>query len=42
MALFSLVQAKLVFERDALDAIAELAMEKKTGARGLRSIMVGD
>ena len=36
----TLSQVKLVFERAALDTIAELAMEQKTGARGLRSIMV--
>ena len=30
---------KLTFEKDAVDAIAELALERKTGARGLRSIM---
>ena len=29
----------LAFEDDAIDKIAELAMERKTGARGLRSIM---
>lgn len=27
---------------DALRAIARMALERKTGARGLRSIMVGD
>ncbi len=27
------------FEEDAIEAIAEKAMERKTGARGLRSIM---
>ena len=36
------IQAKLVFECDALDAIAELATEKQTGARGLRSIVVAE
>src|SRR5699024_10580865 len=30
---------ELVFEEDALDAISELAIERKTGARGLRSII---
>ncbi len=30
---------KLSFEPDAIDAIAEKALERKTGARGLRSIM---
>ena len=28
-----------MFEEDAVDAIAEQAFERKTGARGLRSIM---
>ena len=37
--LFSLDDVELSFEDDAVDAIAELAMERKTGARGLRSIM---
>lgn len=32
---------KLQFTEDALTAIARLAMEKKTGARGLRSIIEG-
>ena len=30
---------KLTFEDDALTAIAELAIQRQTGARGLRSIM---
>lgn len=30
----------LTFTPDALNAIAKLAMERKTGARGLRAIMV--
>jgi ATP-dependent Clp protease ATP-binding subunit ClpX len=30
---------ELVFEPEALSAIAKLAMERKTGARGLRAIM---
>jgi ATP-dependent Clp protease ATP-binding subunit ClpX len=29
----------LLFEDDAIDAIAEKAIERKTGARGLRSIV---
>ena len=37
--LFSYDGVKLSFEDDALDAIADLAVERKTGARGLRSIM---
>ena len=30
---------KLDFEQDAIEAIADKALERKTGARGLRSIM---
>ena len=30
---------ELTFDADALDAIAEISMKRKTGARGLRSIM---
>ena len=37
--LFSYDGVKLSFEDDALDAIADLAVERKTGARGLSSIM---
>ncbi|MFR5601306.1 MAG: ATP-dependent Clp protease ATP-binding subunit ClpX [Lachnospiraceae bacterium] len=37
--LFELDDVKLEFTPDALDAIAEQAQERKTGARGLRSIM---
>ena len=37
--LFAYDNVKLSFEDDALDAIADLAIERKTGARGLRSIM---
>ena len=37
--LFELDDVKLSFEPDAIDAIAENALERKTGARGLRSIM---
>ncbi|MBQ3392678.1 MAG: ATP-dependent Clp protease ATP-binding subunit ClpX [Lachnospiraceae bacterium] len=37
--LFSFDGVNLTFEDDALTAIAELAIERKTGARGLRSIM---
>jgi ATP-dependent Clp protease ATP-binding subunit ClpX len=32
---------KLTFTDDALDAIAKQALARKTGARGLRSIMEG-
>ncbi|XP_029042638.1 ATP-dependent Clp protease ATP-binding subunit clpX-like, mitochondrial isoform X3 [Osmia bicornis bicornis] len=37
--LFSMDKVELTFTADALNAIASLAMEKKTGARGLRAIM---
>ncbi|MEM1431445.1 MAG: ATP-dependent Clp protease ATP-binding subunit ClpX [Pseudomonadota bacterium] len=37
--LFELEDAKLTFTEDALNAIAAKAIERKTGARGLRSIM---
>ena len=35
-----LSQVKLMFSQDALRAISRLALKKKTGARGLRAIMV--
>ncbi len=37
--LFAIDNVKLSFEKGALDAIAELAISRKTGARGLRTIM---
>ncbi len=37
--LFDLDGVKLVFEEDAVETIAKQAFERKTGARGLRSIM---
>ncbi|MBE5853303.1 MAG: ATP-dependent Clp protease ATP-binding subunit ClpX [Lachnospiraceae bacterium] len=37
--LFEMDHVNLAFEDDAINKIAELAMERKTGARGLRSIM---
>lgn len=37
--LFKMEGVELVFEDDALDEIVEKAMKRKTGARGLRSIM---
>ncbi|MCH5190908.1 MAG: ATP-dependent Clp protease ATP-binding subunit ClpX [Oscillospiraceae bacterium] len=40
-ALFNMDDVKLEFTDDALDAIAEKTLEKKTGARGLRGIMEG-
>ena len=38
-ALLSMDGVNLIFERDALEAIADKATEKKIGARGLRSVM---
>ena len=40
-ALFSMEDAELEFRDDALHAIAKKAMQRKTGARGLRSIVEG-
>ena len=37
--LFSMDDVDLSFDDDAVDAVAELAMQRKTGARGLRSIL---
>ncbi len=37
--LFALDDVELSFEKEALEAIADLAIKRKTGARGLRSIM---
>lgn len=37
--LFDMEGVQLTFEDDAITAIAKLALERKTGARGLRSIM---
>lgn len=37
--LFELDGVELAFEREALEAIADKALERKTGARGLRAIM---
>ena len=39
--LFELDKVELAFTPDALDAIAEKTIERKTGARGLRSILEG-
>ena len=39
--LFEMEGVELEFREDALASIAKLAMERKTGARGLRSIMEG-
>jgi ATP-dependent Clp protease ATP-binding subunit ClpX len=37
--MFSLDNVELDFENDALEAIADLAVTRQTGARGLRAIM---
>ena len=37
--LFGFDHVKLSFEKEAIEKIADLALERKTGARGLRSIM---
>ncbi|MBQ2803865.1 MAG: ATP-dependent Clp protease ATP-binding subunit ClpX [Lachnospiraceae bacterium] len=37
--LFDMDEVELSFEEDAIEAIADKAFERKTGARGLRSIM---
>jgi len=37
--LFEMDNVKLEFEQDAIEAIAEKAIQRKTGARGLRSIL---
>lgn len=39
-ALLGMDQVDLSFSEEALGAIATLAMERQTGARGLRAIMV--
>ena len=38
-ALFALDDVELEFERDALEAIADMAIKRGTGARGLRAIL---
>ena len=40
-ALFKMDGIELVFDKKALEKIAELTIERKTGARGLRSIIEG-
>lgn len=37
--LFAIDDVELTFEKEALEAIADLAIKRKTGARGLRAIM---
>lgn len=39
-ALLGMDQVELTFTPEALNAIAQSAMERQTGARGLRAIMV--
>ena len=39
--LMSIDKVKVVFEREALEAVADRALELKIGARGLRSVMEG-
>ena len=39
--LFAMEEVKLTFTEDALQAVAKRALARKTGARGLRSIMEG-
>jgi ATP-dependent Clp protease ATP-binding subunit ClpX len=39
MKLFGLDHVRLIFDDDALEAIAEEALARNTGARGLRAIM---
>ena len=38
-ALLDMDNVELVFEDDAIEAIAEMALKRNTGARGLRSII---
>ncbi len=37
--IFAMDDVELIFKKDALNSIAEMALTRKTGARGLRSIM---
>ena len=37
--LFEMDDVILEFKKDALDAVAEITLERKTGARGLRSVL---
>ena len=39
--LMAMEDVELVFTDDAVEAIADLSIERKTGARGLRSILEG-
>ena len=38
-ALFAMDEVELAFDDDAIEAIADLTIERKTGARGLRAVM---
>ena len=38
---FEMENVELVFEKDAIEEIAKLALKRKIGARGLRSIIEG-
>jgi ATP-dependent Clp protease ATP-binding subunit ClpX len=37
--LFSMQEVDLIFDKEATEEIAKLALKRKTGARGLRSIL---
>ena len=39
--MFDLENVRLTFNKEALSEVAHRAIERKTGARGLRSIMEG-
>lgn len=39
--LFELDNVKLEFKKEALEAVADVTLERKTGARGLRSVLEG-
>ncbi len=39
LKLFELDDVNLEFKKDALEAIADITLERKTGARGLRSVL---
>lgn len=37
--MFSFENVELVFEKDAIEAVADIAMKRETGARGLRAVL---
>ena len=39
--LFELDGVKLEFKKEALEAVADITLQRKTGARGLRSVLEG-